>query len=510
MSTAQKQTFNRAAIFLEAQNAYHKGKLQDAQDLCKKMLETNPKDPEVLGLCGVIALAYDNDLIALLYFNEAIKYAPKSVPLIVGLAMSFRVQKDYKSANTCIDQAIRFDPTNEQALVEQAKIIGQQDPEEGVKRFNTLMERNVKIPSFDANMAIMQHMIGNIDEAYKHALKALDDSLGLFAVVHAIMHHHFLARDKAALLKFADTLRAKGYPEEKLGSLYVRAAVLEYMSDYKDTGTWVEMQVLLDGAKSIEAAAKKSTRDYRNDYTYYLFLIFLLSYRQNESQCNYSTKQAWNGKHLYVIGDSHCLSPSLTTLDIAGESYLCNSELVIGAKAFTLGNNKKNEYKTAFCKVLDSIPRASKVVLMFGEIDTRPDEGITKHFLKNPCEPHELTARIEKLASDYLDYTAKQCAERGIMPAYYGVPPRSRGYKALKTFSKEFIALNLSIIKLFNEALQRLCAERSLGFIDVYSLIRDEQHLAKLDYHVDQIHLKPHVFQQAIIDSLQKGLLKTI
>ena len=99
--------------------------------------------------------------------------------------------------------------------------------------------------------------------------------------------------------------------------------------------------------------------------------------------------------------------------------YLAEAKIVIGCKAWHLGNKDKNSYKYEFEKTIESIPAGATTILMFGEIDCRLKEGIIKNHKKNNTN---LTESIITLVDNYFNYILRVLTDRNIFPIICNVP----------------------------------------------------------------------------------------
>ena len=79
----------------------------------------------------------------------------------------------------------------------------------------------------------------------------------------------------------------------------------------------------------------------------------------------------------YHIGESHCLEfYAHSRIEINSQDYIVYPKIVFGAKAYHFCKNNNNRFKELTKVNLNAIPNNSTVLLSFGEIDCRHDEGI--------------------------------------------------------------------------------------------------------------------------------------
>ncbi|MBI5558655.1 MAG: tetratricopeptide repeat protein [Deltaproteobacteria bacterium] len=217
---------------------------------------------------------------------------------------------------------------------------------------------------------------------------------------------------------------------------------------------------------------------------FYLFLSRLLAYRELHPE-EYAA-----GRDLPVLpllGDSHCLSPAHAVIHYKENRYRAEPRIIMGCKAWHLANETGNKFKYWFEQQVASLAEGVAVVVMFGEIDCRIDEGIIHHFKKTG---NGLESSIARLVTNYVAYVARVLTSRNISPVFHGVPApfADKGKPAahdLKLLSR--------IISLFNQALARETAARKFFFSDVYALTNDQNGFSSGKYYIDKRHLLPPV-----------------
>ena len=81
---------------------------------------------------------------------------------------------------------------------------------------------------------------------------------------------------------------------------------------------------------------------------------------------------------IYHIGESHCLSYANSIILKNKNPYYVLPKITFGAKAYHFSNQIENSFKSITRFNLKTIPRGAPVLISFGEIDCRPNEGIIK------------------------------------------------------------------------------------------------------------------------------------
>jgi tetratricopeptide (TPR) repeat protein len=199
-----------------------------------------------------------------------------------------------------------------------------------------------------------------------------------------------------------------------------------------------------------------------------------------------------------ILGDSHCLSYAGVVVDLGQGPRRVRSDLVMGAKAWHLGNGQANRYKWRFRSALDRVSPGSVVLCAFGEIDCRIHDGIIPHLKRTGADLDEVLAgQIDS----YVDFVVAETERRHVRPTFLGVPAphvTSPTYP-FGDADKEDRALLIEVVRAFNQSLQRRASNLGAGFVDLYKLTADPDGLADGQWHVDDFHLRSGALIAAII-----------
>jgi tetratricopeptide (TPR) repeat protein len=271
--------------------------------------------------------------------------------------------------------------------------------------------------------------------------------------------------------------------------LLVRTGISQWISDERDgvTGT------LSEAAEASAAIGESGSREVRNSRAYTNFLTNLARHAQASGQ---SAGDA-GAPELAVIGDSHCLSFHGVGVTLAGTSYRTAAQLVMGCKAWHLGNAEPNLYKWRLSAILDALAEGSPMICCFGEIDCRLDEGILPYYQRTGGDLEEL---IADQTSRYVDYLAVAVAPRRLQPILVGVPAPYLDALAAqhRGASADDKALLIDIIRFFNMNLRRAADKRGWRMLDLFALSAGPDGKASGEQHVDDHHLKPETLALAL------------
>lgn len=235
----------------------------------------------------------------------------------------------------------------------------------------------------------------------------------------------------------------------------------------------------------IEDCPREEDADARNGWAYWLLMKGLVKYSEQHPEL-------YRGRAypLYMLGDSHTLTFHGTTQPVNGQDRSIRSSLVVGCKAWHLAqqhtSDEANPYRHAFECALAGLPDgADEVLVCFGEIDCRSNEGFLLAWGKSGVDPEN---SVRTTISAYVEYVCTACRERGVVPVFYGVPAPCRDFSLL---NEKALTVLTRILRLFNQSLATEAGNRGLSMIDPYSLTVNDQGMSDGTYHMDLHHLQP-------------------
>jgi hypothetical protein len=122
---------------------------------------------------------------------------------------------------------------------------------------------------------------------------------------------------------------------------------------------------------------------------------------------------------LYVVGDSHSLSPAWRTVQYKGSAHMLVPRLVTGCKIWHLREGSDFFPKANFHAATRSIPDGAPVVCIFGEIDCR--EGLL--LAVERARYTDLAAGIAHTISIYVSVLRSLQRERRFRLMVHPIPP---------------------------------------------------------------------------------------
>lgn len=260
-------------------------------------------------------------------------------------------------------------------------------------------------------------------------------------------------------------------------------ATLHYLSNEGK-----ECRKMLTAAQSI---VENSDEKFRISRIYYKFLNRILNWWETHPVSSSSA-----GVPLYVIGESHSLPAHGVLVPYRGHTMRCTSQWIAGCKQWHLGNSQSNRYKRKFEKIIQALPEQSTVLLLIGEIDCRPDEGILHSWNKTQEKP--LSEVAESTAQAYVSYVAKTASRYRHRIVIGGVPATNYAHELAPEDAKKLIGL----IKIFNEYLRGAAFAAGMDFLDIHALTDRGDGIARGEWHIDAHHLLPSAIAEAFNNHL--------
>lgn len=201
---------------------------------------------------------------------------------------------------------------------------------------------------------------------------------------------------------------------------------------------------------------------------------------------------------LHVIGESHCLSPHGTAIDLGGSLYRLESHMIMGCKAWHLADPEENYFQRAYWTIASALPEGANLLVTIGEIDCRVDEGMYPRHQKSQTPLAEI---IETTATGFIDFIAVLAANKGQRVNICGVPAPHHERFLETPLPDDEKAVYLGMIQSFNMVLETLAISKGLGFVDPYAMTAGEAGVSDGSRHIDRTHLYPSVLHQALLNA---------
>ena len=211
------------------------------------------------------------------------------------------------------------------------------------------------------------------------------------------------------------------------------------------------------------------------------FLTQFISSIYNELEKNSHNSYSEKIPH---IGESHCLSFAHQTLSISSKVKKIQPVMITGGKAWHFSNSKNNNWKESLTQQIKNHTYSNEILISFGEIDCRKNEGILSYVMKKDKDISEV---CKKTINGYLNHMELSLSFQYPKRFYFGVPAPTIKEESQDELDKKRIEL----IKIYNLILKKEVLSRGAYFLDVYDLTSNLNGENNNKYMCDKIHLSP-------------------
>lgn len=420
----------------------HMGRDDEAIEAYQQALKIKPNYANAYYNIGITLFKTGKNEEAIMFYQEALKVQPNYVEAYNNLASALlKIGKNKEAIEAC-RKAVKIKPNHSEAYSNMGTAlisIGENDEAiEACKRALSIQ------PTLrEATATLVTIFIQSVNGEDIEELSRTQDTylMKVLVIIHAFIHKSFL-RCESLIFE----LRKK----------------LEIDLDY-----WLSK----DKDKKFITA----------------YLEFIDGLNSNMLVQEQSLKHDMCQDTIYHIGESHSLTFAHQVVSLGKRSYTVKPLIIFGTKAWHLGNKNENQYKTYFQNYIESLEENAHIILSFGEIDCRVDEGIIKYHLKTKCKLEDI---VSQTVQNYIAYTELILKKRQIKRVYMGIPA-----PVIKV-DNDLSAIRVEIVRLFNEELMKTAKERELSFVDVYKLTVNKDGTSNLQYMCDDFHLKSSTFNE--------------
>lgn len=426
------------------------GRLNEAEAYCRRALKTRPRFADAHTCLGTILNDLGRKKEAEASFRRALKIAPRQLGAHMYLGSLLHEAGRLSEAEEFCRRTIAINPASAKShnnLGITLKDLGRL--EEASASFQHALALNPDFAAAQFNLAETYCYVDDLDQAaraYQRVFELTPHGVGMDALVYL--------------------------------------SILCYLQDDLD-------QCEANLSKTREAMALPDAM-HKNARIYGVYLTKLVSWHQRRNVQN----PCMRGEAvLYVVGESHALSPHGMSVHLHGDEQaqvVCKAEWILGCKQWHLGNAKANAYKRKFEALMARLPRGATILTMIGEIDCRLNEGIIAASRKPNAK--DLLSIVEETAGSYIDYLVKVAGltEKRIIVA--GVPATNI---AKSTSTEVELEEQAFVIKAVNTTLKNRAAGAGIGFLDLFTLTDRGNGTADGTWHIDLHHLLPSAVPEA-------------
>jgi Flp pilus assembly protein TadD len=475
-----KNSLNRAEVL------YREQAFDESISICQKLLL---KKPKLLNARQILALNYQSTgqlTQAIVEFKHVIAIDDKHASSYNNLGNIYLALKQFKPASQYYYKALHIEPMMAEACNNLATcLLKLGDVEAAEANYKKAMLLDGSNAEFSMNLGMLLCDLGRFESATELLLKTLAMDSAYSRIYWHVCKIFLYQHRYQDALEIADLgLLSNTLSEMELCELLVAKAILFWLFYNPEEGNLAI--ALSEGVYQYQGHSANMA----NVVVFHRYIkkLFELRKLQPELYCLSGSNDAETAvKEIYFVAESHGFAPNNTIIQYQQQPFQVRSLFMLGAKIFHLVAEQDNKYQTSLVTLFSGLVPGSKVVLAFGEIDCRINEGIFVHCQKRGLAYQDV---ITDMLNRYVTMLTEQAKHYGIDIILYGVPaPHPHQVNKLSlghqsTFKK--------LVAFFNLSLKQLCFEQGLSFLDVYQLTLDrESQQSNLAYHIDDIHLQP-------------------
>lgn len=190
-----------------AQQHHVAGRLQEAEQLYRQILQQVPNQPDALHLLGILAIQVNRPDVAVELISRAIAIQPNQAGYHSNLAEAHRKMGNLEAAEAECRQAIALNPQLAPAHANLGTIlIDRQQPQDAEAALSKALEINPNLPGALSAMTAVSVGLGKIDQAIEHGQRAIAAAPG-----DAVAHNNLArALELAGDLEQAETHYRRG------------------------------------------------------------------------------------------------------------------------------------------------------------------------------------------------------------------------------------------------------------------------------------------------------------
>jgi len=478
-------SLSRAKVF------YTTNQFLEAIEVCQKLLI---KKPKLFAARRLLALSYqgvNNVEQAFVELEKALLLKPNDPEILRNFGNLYLIQSKLVLAKKFFLKAISLDST--MAVTYSNLAFCQQqlgELELAEKNYKKAILLGDKTANLYLNLGAVYTQLGNFNSAASALVKSQEldpkQSTVYFHIYTLMMYLH---RYQDAL-EIADMgILSHALKDIELCELLVGKAILFWLFD--NTAEAEQALRLSEGIYSDES----NYPNIKNLKVFHGYLKGLVQFRLSNPDFYQNENQDKN--QIYFISESHGFSPCGATIEYQNVDYQVRSLFILGAKIFHLINEHPNKYKASLMHLVEGLPHKSKVVMGFGEIDCRTNEGIFQYCLKTDQDFHVV---IDKMVNKYLAMLQALTQPNELELIVYGVPaPHPLNLCELAIAEQNTFK---ALIAYLNNCLAKGCQKLGVTFLDVYKLT-NQYGVSNLIYHHDEIHVRPETIK-SLFNNLDK------
>ncbi len=476
----------------EAEVLFRQKNYKESSVICSKLLNKKSNLFGALQLEGLNQQGLGEYQLALGLFTKAIKAKPLNASTYNNIGNVYLTLADYKNAAKSYYKALELEPLMAAAINNLANCqIKLGDVESAIVGYKKAILHEPKNAEFHLNYGVLLTDIGDFTPAQELLSKALalDSSItSIYWHIFKIQLHLHRYQDALEIVELG--IASQSLSEPELCELLIgRAMVLWLFCEFEAANDAIRLSEKIVDYKGI-------SKNMANMGVFHHYIKRLLVARKQNEPLYLQSGNDVELENIFFISESHGFAPNNVVVNYQSKEYQIRSLFILGAKIFHMVAEKDNQYQVSLSRVLESLPSKSKVVLAFGEIDCRKDEGIFAHCLRTGDNYKNV---INSMLENYVETLHKIAEGYQLEIILYGVPaPHSFHVNALPKEQRNSFQRT---IEYFNKKLQLCCKQYNIVLLDVYTLTNESGSSNEL-HHIDPIHMQPNVIAK-LFESLR-------
>ena len=166
-----------ASLLQQAIQSYQAGDTRKAVALCRKVLQTQPQQPDALHVLGNVAKDQGNYQQALQYFRQGLTVAPGHTHMLNSAGLLFRAMGYLQDARQCFQRSLEIDPNYYQGRYNLANLCRVEgDTERAKALYRQVLKQRGGFADALANLASILEEEHHLEEAHQLARKAVESN----------------------------------------------------------------------------------------------------------------------------------------------------------------------------------------------------------------------------------------------------------------------------------------------------------------------------------------------
>ena len=402
--------------------------------------------------------------------------------------------KNYTEAEKLINKIVTNKPDSWE-LNAQLMLIKEvtKDCNGAIKYFNNAIKYAPTETSLRKKGAVLLSKYGKIDCAKNHYLRILEktpEDYEALLLCGEMLSQTPNQKEAEAMLERYLIYAPKNNPQSGHLQAAVNLLIMSYTNaEIKKCNYMLNMIRIMVGKGYTKSITLEANRTFVRAFSR---LIKLYLESLNRNQC--LKEKIISGDELTLnrkerilhIGDSHCLAFAHQEIKINNKALTIAPIIIKGAKAWHYCQAENNEYKTALALHINQMTRNKPLLISFGEIDCRINEGILAYCRKYNQSIEKVTVATAK---GYIKWVWKLLTSKNLKPYFVGVSAPSKDYQ--NRYTKKDEIARLTLIRKFNETMQRQCKNLKVNYIDIFDVTAGTDGYNNEKYMIDEYHLSP-------------------